>query len=342
MYTIPVAIVGLGRIASLLETDPLREKPCTHAGAVQANAETVLVAGADQDPKKRVCFAETWQCPVYAEAEEMLQTHAPRIVIIATHPDSHARYCRMAAAYQVPVGICEKPLADTLQRAREIAALHRSGTIRILTNHERRYGADYIQAKAILDAGRLGPILSLKATLYMGRTQRILDVLWHDGTHLADAIMFLSGSVMRHQRIWGARLNQRHGTACLSGYLDPGTGRWSRGKPIKGPPFLLEIGAERDHLVFELEFSCTQGRVRIGNGIFEVWESAESPYAEGFRSLRKTQDTFEGPTGYFANMLQDAAACVREPDRQPRSSALDGLRVIQYLNSVQPWRNPCG
>jgi predicted dehydrogenase len=308
---------------------------------VRANAETVLVAGADQDPKRRRVFAETWQCPVYAEAQEMLHTHAPKIVIIATHPDSHARYCRMAAACQVPVVICEKPLADTLQHAREIAALHRSGMMSILTNHERRYGMDYIQAKAILDAGRLGPILSLKATLYMGRTSRILDVLWHDGTHLADAIMFLSGSVMRHQRIWGARVNQRRGTAYLSGYLDLGIGCYSGRRPIKEPPFLLEIGAERDHLVFELEFSCTQGRLRIGNGIFEVWKSGESPYAEGFRSLRKTQDTFEGLTGYFANMVQDAVACVREPDRQPRSSALDGLRVIQYLNSVQPWRNAC-
>jgi predicted dehydrogenase len=305
---------------------------------VRANAETVLVAGADQNPQRRAVFTETWQCPVYAEAEELLHTHAPRIVIIATHPDSHAYYCRMAATYGVPVVICEKPLADTLKHAREIAALHRSGTIRILTNHERRYGADYIHAKAILDAGRLGPVLSLNARLYMGRTRRILDVLWHDGTHLADAIMFLSGSVMRHQRIWGANVNQRRGAAFLSGYLDPGRGRCNGGRPIKGPPFLIEIGAERDHLVFELEFSCAQGRLRIGNGIFEVWESGASPYAEGFRSLRKTHDTFEGPTGYFSNMVQDAVACVREPDRQPCSSALDGLRVIRYLTSVQPWR----
>ncbi|MDR3115690.1 MAG: Gfo/Idh/MocA family oxidoreductase [Treponema sp.] len=341
MDTIPVAIVGLGRIAGLLEADPLREKPCTHAGAVKASAELTLVAGADQDPKRRRAFAETWGCPVYAEAEEMLHTHAPRILIIATHPDSHAHYCRMAAAYQVPVGICEKPLADTLRHAREIAALHRSGRITILTNHERRYGADYIRAKAILDAGRLGPVLSLKASLYMGRTRRILDVLWHDGTHLVDAAMFLSGSVIRHQGSWGARVTQGHGTAYLSGYLDPGLGPGSAGSVRKRPPVLLEIGTERDHLVFELEFSCTQGRLRIGNGIFEVWESKESPYAEGFKSLRKTRETFEGPTGYFTQMIQDAIACVREPERQPRSSALDGLRVIQYLNSVHPWRKAC-
>jgi predicted dehydrogenase len=304
---------------------------------VSANHETVLVAGADQDPKARQVFAETWQCPVYAEAEKMLQVHAPKILVIATHPDSHAHYCTMAAAYQVPVVICEKPLADTLYHARMIAALHRSAQITILTNHERRYGADYIQAKAILDAGRLGSLISLKATLYMGKTRRILDVLWHDGTHMADAIMFLSGSVMRHQRIWGANLNRRIGTAYLAGYLDPGVSPTRGSIPVKRPPFLLEIGAERDHLVFELEFSCTHGRLRIGNGIFEVWESSESPYAQGFRSLRKTPDTFAGPTGYFAHMVKDAVVCVRDHEHKPCSSALDGLRVIQYLNAVRPW-----
>jgi hypothetical protein len=100
----------------------------------------------------------------------------------------------------------------------------------------------------------------------------------------------------------------------------------------------MEIGAGRDHLVFEMEFSCEKGRLRIGNGIFEVWESVPSPYAEQFRSLRQTDDVFTGPTGYFANMVQDAVDCVIDPDRQPRSTAADGLRVIEYLHSVKAWR----
>ena len=86
-----------------------------------------------------------------------------------------------------------------------------------------------------------------------------------------------------------------------------------------------------------MEFSCEKGRLRIGNGIFEVWESAESPYAENFRSLKKTAAAFEGPTGYFANMTADAVACVRDTARQPRSSAAAGLRVIEYIHSVKPW-----
>jgi predicted dehydrogenase len=329
MEKIPVAIIGLGRIASLLEDDTLREKPCTHAGAVAANLNCTIAAGCDIDEDRRRLFAKRWGCPVYTNAAAMLEEHKPGIVHIATHPDSHYHYCALAARLKVPVVVCEKPLADTLRGARKIASLYHQGPTRILTNHERRYSADYIKAKAILDEERLGPLLSVRATLYMGRTKRLLDVFWHDGTHLADAAMFLTGADLRHRRHWGAKLSGRTGTAWLEGYLEKTAGRF---------PFLMEIGAGRDHLVFELEFSCALGRLRIGNRIFEVWESVESPYAEGFRSLKKTGDTFRGPTGYFTNMIEDALACYRDPARQPRSSAVDGLRVIEYLNSVKSWK----
>jgi predicted dehydrogenase len=367
MERIKTAIVGLGRIASLLEDDQLREKPCTHAGAVSANPDCLLVAGADIDGERRRLFAERWQVPVYADAAEMLRTERPAILHVATHPDSHFRYCTLAAEHGVSVVVCEKPLADSRRDARKIAALEKSGLrinnpaaersgyvvlqgmdfmrvhtppqkggvwthLRIITNHERRYSADYIEAREILAEQRLGVLLSAKAVLYMGKTQHLRDVFWHDGTHLVDAVMFLTSSLVEHKKCWGAKLTSRSGTAVLSGYLKP----LSTTVPEASPPvpFLIEIGAGREHLVFEMEFSCERGRLRIGNGIFEVWESGPSPYAEKFRSLKKTQEGFEGPTGYFANMVADAAACVRDPQRQPNSRALDGLRVIEYLHRV--------
>jgi len=329
MEKIKTAIIGLGRIASLLEEDSRREKPCTHAGAAAANPDCVLAGGCDTDEERRRLFAGRWGVAAYADAAEMIRAQSPDILVIATHPDSHYHYCCLAAASGVPVAICEKPLADTLAAARKIAALGKSG-ITIITNHERRYSADYAKAREILASGTLGALLSVRAVLYMGKSKRLLDVFWHDGTHLADAAMFLTGSCLKHRKRWGAKLSAAAGTAWLEGEL--------RQEGIAPVPFVMEIGAGRDHLVFELEFSCAMGRLRIGNGIFEVWESGESPYAEKFRSLAKTSEGFEGPTGYFANMLADAVRCAREPGRKPVSSAANGLEVIEYLRSVKAWR----
>jgi len=350
MEKIKAAVVGLGRIASLLEEDSLREKPCTHAGAISANAHCVLAAGADIDEERRRLFAEKWQVPVYADAAEMLIAETPQILAIATYPDSHYHYCRLAAQYKVPVVICEKPLANNTSEARKIARLSCSdgrGPV-IITNHERRYSQDYIRAKAILEEGKLGTLLSVRAVLYMGKNTRLLDMLWHDGTHLADAVMFLTNSSLKHRRTWGAKLTSSYGTAWLEGTLQKekvepvpivieiGAGRdYCNPAPI---PVVIEIGAGRDYLAFEIEFSCESGRLRIGNGIFEVYRSEPSPYAEKFRSLENTGEVFSGPTGYFANMVQDAVNCVMDPCCSPRSSAVDGLRAIEYLNSVKPWR----
>ena len=328
MEKVKAAIIGLGRIASLLEEDTLREKPCTHAGAIAANSDCLLAGGCDTDEERRRLFAERWGAPVYTDAAEMIRSLDPQILVIATHPDSHYEYCRLAASSGVPVIICEKPLANTLSAARKIAALggaRAAGPV-IITNHERRYSADYIKAKEILAQGKLGNILSARAVLYMGINKRLLDVLWHDGTHLADALMFLTGLSLKHRESRGAKLTATKGTTWLEGEFE------------NAIPVILEVGAGRDHLVFEMEFSCAKGRLRIGNGIFEVWESDESPYAEKFRSLKRTCGSFTGPTSYFANMIADAVSCVREPGRQPVSSAADGLNVIEYLHSVKAWR----
>jgi predicted dehydrogenase len=329
MDKIKAAIIGLGRIASLLEEDTLREKPCTHAGAITLNKDCILVAGCDLNEERRKCFAEKWQVPVYDNAAEMLDIHKPLLLVIATHPDSHYLYCRLAAEFKTQAVICEKPLADNLKQARKIVKLckNKNGTV-IITNHERRYSKDYVRAKSILKEGKLGAVITIHATLYMGKTRRLLDVFWHDGTHLADIIMFLTGSRLKHRRSWGVKLESRKGTTWLEGML-----RYDKNKV----PVIFEIGAGRDHFVFEIEFSCQKGRLRIGNGIFEVWQSVPSPYAENFRSLENTGEEFSGPTGYFANMVKDAVECVKDPKRIPVSGAIDGLRVIEYLNSVKKW-----
>ena len=323
MEKIRAALIGLGRVGSLLEDDALREKPCTHAGALASDEDCELVAGADLDGKRRELFSRRWGCPAYADPQEMLRIHKPQLLHIATHPDSHGLYCLLAARAGVLVAVCEKPLAPSLGEARKIASLERQGQLRIIVNHERRYAEDYREARRLIAAGSYGPLLGAKALLYMGKTRRLLDVLWHDGTHLVDAIMFLTGSSMAHSKRWGDPIEGREGTVFLGGALH------GSGNPAS---FLLELGAGRDHLAFEIDLSFERGRLRIGNGIFEAWESGPCPYAEKFRSLRKARDGFAGETGYFANMVQDAVACVLDPSRQGESRAIDGLRAVEYLH----------
>jgi predicted dehydrogenase len=333
---IPVAVIGLGRIASLLEDDVLREKPCSHAGAVAANPDCVLIAGCDIDHERRAKFAARWHVPVYANAEEMLadsRSNPPGILIIATYPDSHAPYAELGAKAGVGVIICEKPLADSLKSARKISRLAETGgknNLRIVVNHERRYSADYIRARSIIESGELGELLSVKGRLAMGRTRPLLKVLWDDGTHLADAIMFLSGRRLVHKGLFGDDVKGTRGTTFLEGMLEN-----TDGCKTAGIPCVIEAQAGREALIFEIDLSFARGRIRIGNGIWEIWKTVPCPYAEGFTSLEKTAEGWEGPTGYFAGMLADAVRCYRNPQARPASCADDALAVVEWLLSIR-------
>ncbi|MFQ3621892.1 MAG: Gfo/Idh/MocA family oxidoreductase, partial [Spirochaetales bacterium] len=210
---IPCAIIGLGRIGSLLEQDPLREKPATHAGAIVDNPQCHLLGGYDTNPQRCAEFSSTWGVPAdFPSAEAMLRALKPKIVHIATHPDSHAYYTELAAKEGVSVVVCEKPLTDTWQNALRILRLHQKKVIKVITNHERRYSADYVYAKQQIEQHTFGQLLSIYARLYFGYSTPLYKQLYHDGTHLIDCISFLTGNPLQTPQVKG-NLYRKKGTA---------------------------------------------------------------------------------------------------------------------------------
>jgi predicted dehydrogenase len=318
------AVVGLGRVGSLLEDDPLREKPCTHAGAIAANTQCILAGGCDLDPERRKLFSKHWGAPAFAALQQMLQELEPDLVCVATPPETHLELVRGLSSAGVRAVVCEKPLAPDPEQAREIAALHRPGRTAILTNHERRYSRDYLRVRDSIRSARYGPLVSAIGRVYMGETRKVGDMLLEDGTHMVDILSWLLGS--------GLRLE-------YASVHPAGKGRVLRVLAAGGPrtgsiPVYLEAGSGRDHLVFELELSFTCGMIRIGNGVFEERRSEKSPYYQGYRSLLKTRARRPRVTGYFRNMLQDAVRCVLQ-GCEPVSPARDGLSAIRFIDEVR-------
>jgi predicted dehydrogenase len=324
------AVVGLGRIASTLENDELREKPCTHIGAIVENRQCLLVAGCDIKKEARDQFLTDWghldpTPEVFDTAEALFESCRPDLLVVATYPDSHYPITAQAADSGVPVIICEKPLAYDLRAARSIARIHQQGKdgggAKVLVNHERRYSANYIAVKGTIDEKRYGRIVSVTATLYFGKNTRHRDVLLHDGTHLVDMINFLCGVPVRIRRSFGS-MGSNRGSAFI--YGSAGT-----------IPVVIEVGASRDHLVFEIIVSCETGRIRVGNGVLVFEKSDDSPYYEGYKSLLPDDTPHIKKTGYFSNMIEDGVRCFFEPDYQPLSSATDGLEAMKFIRSIR-------
>ncbi|MFP4151674.1 MAG: Gfo/Idh/MocA family protein [Alkalispirochaeta sp.] len=320
--TIDVGFVGLGRIASILEDDPLREKPATHAGAVTAHPRCRIAGGFDLLRERREGFAKRWSVPVDSGIDQLL-ARRPGILVIATDPDSHFLYLRTAVEAGIPVVVCEKPVADRYGTARRMARLERTTSTRIVVNHERRFSRDYQLVRRAVASGEMGTLLQVRGTLYFGSTGRHDRVFLHDGTHIVDAIHFLTDDLIRLKTKVG-RYRTHRSSVFLHGIL--------RNRQI---PVEIEIGGERNYLRFEVTLSFSDGEIRLGNGVFTWEKSRPSPHYSSYRSLINAEKRIPEPSGYFSGMIEEAVRLHDEPGASSASSLADGAAAMRVIRDAR-------
>ncbi len=320
--SIPVGFVGLGRIASLLEADPLREKPATHAGAVSLDTRCHIAGGTDIAEERRRQFAKRWDVPDFTDVDELARTVRPRILVIATHPDSHFHYLRAAVRLKIPVVICEKPIAHRYHIGKRMANLERRELLRVVVNHERRFSRDFILARQAVSSRTFGNLVAMHGRLFFGARGRHDRVFLHDGTHLVDALNFLTGDRMTLHRKVG-----RYRSSSSSVFLHGSTKK-------KQIPVVIEVGAERNYLHFEIVLSFENGEIRLGNGIFQWYRGRPSAHYSSYRSLMEQHRFPPRPTEYFSGMVNEAIRLVNDPHAVSRSSLEDGLAAMKVIRKA--------
>ena len=145
---IRVALLGCGRIAHV------------HAGYLRQVPEAECVGACDLDAASREAFTARWQLPTFADAEELLAAAQPDVVHVLTPPATHAQLAIELLQGGVHV-LVEKPMALTVADADAVlAAARRTG--RLLTvDHNRWFDPVVRQARALLEAGRLGTLVGV-------------------------------------------------------------------------------------------------------------------------------------------------------------------------------------
>lgn len=101
-------------------------------------------------------------CPTFADVAEAIDATAPDVVSINSYPDTHAEYARLALRSGAHV-FCEKPLADTVEGAEEIAALARETGRKVVVGYILRQHPSW--QKFIEVAHTLGTPLVMRMNL---------------------------------------------------------------------------------------------------------------------------------------------------------------------------------
>ena len=195
-----VGIIGCGRIGSLLEEDPLRGKPCTHAGAYNQHSDTDIVAACDIDRKRLKAFGKRWNVKtIYEDYRNMLEKENLDIVSIATWTHLHCQIVLDAAQSDVKGIYCEKPIALNLDEANLMLESCKRYNTKLVINHERRWDPYYIMIKELIEQGTIGELRTIVGNALSDRSPKVSTdkfgggPLFHDGTHLTDLLRFFAG-----------------------------------------------------------------------------------------------------------------------------------------------------
>ncbi|MFO0914709.1 MAG: Gfo/Idh/MocA family oxidoreductase [Pirellulales bacterium] len=139
---------------------------------------------------------------VYDDPAELLACHPDLdFVDIVTDVDSHFELTQLALDRRLPV-ICQKPLAATLDLARQLSRHSEVAGVPLLVHENWRWQAPIRRLKQILDSGQLGTIV--RARIDYAHSFPVFDnqpflksvprfILADMGTHILDVARFLFG-----------------------------------------------------------------------------------------------------------------------------------------------------
>lgn len=157
-----------------------------HARVFHACAGFELVAVCDLLPDRVSWVQENVSpCKGYDDYETMLKEIRPDVVVVATPNNLHSSMTKLAVKYGVKGVYCEKPVALSMQEAREMADCCHKAEVALMIGHQRRLTPVYQTMKRLIDEGAIGDVYLIRGTCAG-------DFL-SDGSHTVDSVRYLVG-----------------------------------------------------------------------------------------------------------------------------------------------------
>jgi predicted dehydrogenase len=302
---IRVAVVGLGPIGNL------------HARIYQGYEGAQLVGFCDID-SDRACAAEArYGVPSFADLPKMLEAVDPEVVSVATggfeYCSDHYEPVMQALAHGCHV-LCEKPICNELDRAREMVALAQEKDRCFGIDFNHRFTPAAYAAKRWLDAGELGDLLFCNMALWIGRPGEFESKNYHLkalNPHSVNLMTWLCGPIESVQ--------------CFA-MVAPGRNLWSTAsinvRFSSGAVGHLTSSYDiaRAHSVERCEVAGTGGRVVID----EMWREATLFPAHSAERRVYANPVFGGFKDFEDTFRERLTSFIRQIEAGVKPSEIDG------------------
>jgi len=313
-----VGIIGLGKVGSTYDDDPLVKGIYSHAGAYNINSETTVVAGSDIDRQKLKAFGRKLNIKaLYSEYSEMLKNENLDIISVCTGGGIHYDIVKEAAKYDIEAVYCEKPMTDTLEKADEIIKICREKKIVLAVNHLRRWDTGFQSVKKFIDDKKIGDIQ--KFSIYY--TKGIIN----SGSHLFDILYYFFGDVDYIRSNYAYKQKD---------FTDPTLDVYVKFK--SGLSGVL-LGLNDDFFTFsKFDIFGTLGVISIiDSGYkYEYYKVRKSEKFSVDRDLIKTESPFvSGLDNAMPNAVTDIVECIRT-GKKPLCSGDDARYSVAAVNAA--------
>ena len=178
-----------------------------HVEHILAAPESELLAIIDPSPVGRDLAAKSG-VPWYTDFASMLAADRPDGVVVATPNQFHVANGLEVIAAGIPA-LIEKPLADDIAAGMRLVEAGENAGVPVLTGHHRRHNPMIQRAKAIIEAGKLGRIVTVHGFFWLMKPDDYFDVTWRrelgagpvliNLAHDIDLLRYLCGEVVAVQ-----------------------------------------------------------------------------------------------------------------------------------------------
>lgn len=151
-----IGVIGCGKIAQV-----------RHIPEYEANPDARVVALFDANAERARALAAEHGCRACATLEELLAAGDVDAVSVCTSNATHAQ-AAIAALRAGKDVLCEKPMAVTIEECEAMVAAARETGRTLMIDQNQRLAKAHVRAKELLDAGRIGRVLTFRTTFGHG------------------------------------------------------------------------------------------------------------------------------------------------------------------------------
>ena len=247
----------------MLEEDPFRYHPCTHAGTLkdlnrnQKHFQFEITAACDLQRERLDQFQSWWQEGMNLETDykKVFYNNEIDLLIISSSFYSHYEICRYALNQKVKAVVLEKPAAETAEQIQELIDLSEKNRIPVWVNFERRYHNGYRNVKKMIEHTPKEELRSITGKVLTGRVREGDEgsPILLDGIHWLDLLIWFFGlpDVSGAHKI-DAQIPAMHDTVFAEMMYDDVLVHF-------------EAGGRRRYFEFFMEIDYEKTRVRTGN-----------------------------------------------------------------------------